>query len=51
MPLIDNTTFYDNKENVMTPNRKKGMELEEKMQQPMKSHVEEIQKAVSIAVS
>lgn len=47
MPLIDNTAFYNNKENVMTPDKKKGMELEKKMQLPMKSNTEELQKAVS----
>ena len=47
MPLTDSTALYRNKENIMTPDRVKGMALEQKMQQPMKSSVKEIKDAVS----
>lgn len=47
MPLTDSTQFFKNKEN-MTQLNKLGVELEQKMQLPMKSNVEAIQEAVNI---
>lgn len=48
MALVDRTNFHINKENAAVTNSKKiGMDLEEKMQKPMKSDVQPIKTAVS----